>query len=116
MCSRLEPESPRIQPNLAGRAIRRECANGSSKPRNWRGGLFDRPALQAGGRRFDPRTLHHSAHRPIADPVTRAGPQAGGAVAGVGELTAVEREAAAADALGEPELQALELGDALVDS
>ncbi len=56
-----------------------------------------------------------SAHRPIADPVTRAGPQAGGAVAGVGELTAVEREAAAADALREPELQALELGDALVD-
>jgi hypothetical protein len=45
-----------------------------------------------------------SAHRSIADPVTWAGPQTGGAVAGVGELAAIEREAAAADALREPEL------------
>jgi hypothetical protein len=56
-----------------------------------------------------------SAHRPVADPVARAGAEAGSTVVGVGELAAVERETAAADALGEPELQALELGDALVD-
>ena len=36
-------------------------------------------------------------------------------VAGVRELAAVEREAAAADALRQPELEALELGDSLVD-
>jgi hypothetical protein len=53
--------------------------------------------------------------QPIADPVARARPEAGGAVAWVGKLTAIEREAAATDALGEPELQALELGDALVE-
>jgi SAM-dependent methyltransferase len=56
-----------------------------------------------------------SAPRPVADPVAGARPEAGGTVARVGELTAVEREAAAADALGEPEFEALELGDALVD-
>ena len=56
-----------------------------------------------------------SAQRAIADPVTWAGPEAGGAVAGVGELSAVEREAAAADALRVPELQALQLRDAVVD-
>ena len=45
-----------------------------------------------------------------------AGAEGGGAVVAVGELTAVEREAAAADAFGEAVLEALEFGDALVDS
>ena len=52
---------------------------------------------------------------PVSDPVARARSQAGGAVAGVGELAAVEREAAAADAFGQAALEALELGDARVD-
>ncbi len=56
-----------------------------------------------------------SARPPVADPVAWARAETGGAVAGVGELAAVEREAAAADAFGEAELEALELGDALVD-
>ena len=56
-----------------------------------------------------------SIGRPVADPVPGAGTEAGGAVAGVGELAAVEREAAAADALREPAFEALELGDAPVD-
>ena len=56
-----------------------------------------------------------SARRPVADPVARAGTESGGAVAGVAGPAAVEREAAAAGALGEPELEALELGDAVVD-
>jgi len=38
-----------------------------------------------------------------------------GAVTGVGEPAAVERQTSAADALGEPELEALELGDSVVD-
>src|SRR4029079_96539 len=49
------------------------------------------------------------------DPVARAGPEARGVVARVRQLAAVEREAAAADALRQPELEALELGDPLVD-
>ena len=52
----------------------------------------------------------------VADPVAGAGAEGGGAVVAVGELTAVEREAAAADAFGEAVLEALEFGDALVDS
>src|SRR5712691_9538561 len=56
-----------------------------------------------------------SALRPVADPVARAGTEAGSAVAGVGELAAVERQAAAADALGQAELEPPELGNALVD-
>ena len=72
--------------------------------------------IKVGGRNEPTaRITAWSAHRPIADPVARARPEAGSTVAGVGELTAVEREAAAADAFGEPEFQALELGDALVD-
>src|ERR671918_585076 len=51
-----------------------------------------------------------------ADPVARAGPGAARAVTRVRELAAVERQAAAADALGQAELEALELGDALVDA
>ena len=38
------------------------------------------------------------------------------AIAGIGELAAVERQAAAADALGQAGAQPLELGDALVDA
>jgi hypothetical protein len=52
--------------------------------------------------------------RPAA-PVARAGAEAGRPVAGIGELAAFDREAATADAFGEPELEALELGDALID-
>ena len=52
----------------------------------------------------------------IAEPVARPGAEAGGAIVGIGELAAVEREAAAADALGEARLQALQLGDPLVDA
>jgi hypothetical protein len=37
------------------------------------------------------------------------------AILGIGELAAVEREAAAADAFGEAGAQALELGDARVN-
>ena len=51
----------------------------------------------------------------VADPVARAGSEAGGAVVGIGELAAVEREAAAADAFRQPELQALQFGDPVVD-
>jgi hypothetical protein len=41
-----------------GRHPSRECRDDSTKPRSRRGGQFDRPALQAGGRRFDPGKLH----------------------------------------------------------
>jgi hypothetical protein len=51
----------------------------------------------------------------VADPVARAGSEAGGAVVGIGELAAVEREAAAADAFRQPQLQALQFGDPVVD-
>ena len=51
----------------------------------------------------------------VADPVARAGSEAGDAVVGIGELAAVEREAAAADAFRQPELQALQFGDPVVD-
>ena len=42
---------------------------------------------------------------PVADPVARARPEAGGAVGGIGELAALERQTAAPDALGEPGLR-----------
>ena len=51
----------------------------------------------------------------IADPVARARAGTTRAVSGVGELAAVQREAAAADALREPGAQPLELGDPLID-
>jgi len=51
----------------------------------------------------------------VVDPVARAGSEAGGAVVGIGQLAAVEREAAAADAFRQPELQALQFGDPVVD-
>ena len=56
-----------------------------------------------------------SARGWVADPVARAGSQAGGAVVGICELAAVEREAAAADAFRQPQLQALQFGDPVVD-
>src|SRR3954451_9859601 len=52
----------------------------------------------------------------VADPVPRAGAEDGGAVAGVGEPAPVEREAAAADALGQAAPEAAELSDAVVDA
>src|SRR3954468_8586777 len=52
----------------------------------------------------------------VPQQVARAGAVAPGAVVRVRERTAVEREAAAADALGEALLEALELGDARVDA
>src|SRR5918999_1097817 len=57
-----------------------------------------------------------SVERTVADPIARARPGAARAVPRVGELAAVEREAPAANALGESVLEALELGDALVDA
>ena len=56
-----------------------------------------------------------AAERSIADPVAWSWAAGAGSVVGVGETAAVEREAAAPDALGEADLQALELGDARVD-
>jgi hypothetical protein len=56
-----------------------------------------------------------SAGRAVAYPVARAGAEASCPVAWVGELAALDRETAAADALGQPVLEALELRDALID-
>src|SRR5436305_10480766 len=47
--------------------------------------------------------------------MTRPGTERAGGVARIGELAAVEREAAAPDAFGEAQLPAFELGDAGVD-
>src|SRR5688500_13688817 len=63
---------------------------------------------------MEPR-LTRGGSRPVANPVAGARPKACRAVVRVRELAAVEREAAAADALGQPGTQALELGDAVVD-
>src|SRR3954451_9885958 len=52
----------------------------------------------------------------VSDPEARARARARGAIAGVHELAALEREAAAPDALSESGLEPLELGDALVDA
>src|SRR4051794_33015279 len=52
----------------------------------------------------------------VAHPVPRPRTVSRGAVARVGQLAAAEREAAAADALGQPLAQALELGYARVDA
>src|ERR1041385_891179 len=57
-----------------------------------------------------------SAWRAIADPVARPGPQAGGSIARIGQVAAVEREAAAPDARRQPGSQSLELRDPLVDA
>jgi hypothetical protein len=56
-----------------------------------------------------------AAERAVADPVARSGAPGAGAVVGVRETAAIEREAAAADALGQADLEALELGDSMVD-
>lgn len=55
------------------------------------------------------------SRRTVADPVARTGAAAARPVAGIGQPASVERETPAPDALGEPQLQALELGDALLD-
>src|SRR5690242_15208365 len=67
--------------------------------------------------RFMPPKLATRSRRGprIPEPVTGAGATAGGAVARVGEPAAIERQAAAADALGEAGLEPFELGDPLVD-
>ena len=56
------------------------------------------------------------ARRPVADPVARSRSEPRRPVIRIGEPAAIEREAAAADALGEPRLEALELGDPGVDA
>ena len=56
-----------------------------------------------------------SARRAVADPVTRAGAAPAGAVAWIGEPAAVERQAPATDAFGQPAPEPLQLGDALID-
>src|SRR5436190_18180956 len=53
--------------------------------------------------------------RPVAYPVARTRAQPSSAIARVRELAPVEREAATADALRQPEPEPLELADALVD-
>jgi S-adenosylmethionine:tRNA ribosyltransferase-isomerase len=52
----------------------------------------------------------------LAEPVAGTRSAAAGPIPGVGELAAVERQAAAADALGEPALESLELGEPLLDA
>jgi hypothetical protein len=56
-----------------------------------------------------------SVGRSVPDPVARAWTESGGAVTGVGEPTAVERQTSAADAFGQPDLETLELGDPVFD-
>src|SRR6185295_3329626 len=52
----------------------------------------------------------------VAEPVPRPRPAPRRAVARIGQLAALEREAAATDALGEAGLQALELGEPFLDA
>ena len=63
-----------------------------------------------------PLTAGAVRRRACPDPVARAGAAPGGAVLRVRELAAAQGEAAAADALGQPELEPLELGDPVVDA
>jgi hypothetical protein len=56
-----------------------------------------------------------AAQRLVPDPVAGAGPSGGGAIARIREMTSIEREAAATDALGETEFEPLQLGDPLID-
>ena len=96
---------PRGRPARRVRDLRRGGA-GPARP----GGRADHPAGAAY------LTCAIRLGRPgIADPVARARAGTTRAVPGVGELAAVQREAAAADALREPGAQPLELGDPLVD-
>jgi hypothetical protein len=78
----------------------------------WMKALDEICAASTRGRRGAVRA---SARRAVADPVARAGAEAGCPVAGIGEPAALDREAAASDAFGEPKLETLELGDALID-
>src|SRR5687767_3273185 len=50
----------------------------------------------------------------VADPVTRAGAAACGAVVGIGETAGLQRQAAASDATGQSVLEPLQLGNPLV--
>ncbi len=77
-------------------------------------GLLDDP--DGGPSHPDAAGLGARCERSIADPEARARARARRTVARVRELAAFEREAAAADALGQPGLEALELGDPLVDA
>ena len=96
---------PRGRPASRVRDLRRGGA-GPSRP----GGRADHPAGAAY------LTCAIRLGRPgIADPVARARAGTTRAVSGVGELAAVQREAAAADALREPGAQPLELGDPFID-
>jgi hypothetical protein len=77
--------------------------------RAWRAIARTRDFSEASATRFS------LAAEPVAEPEARARAALADAIAGVGEAAALEREAAAADALGEAEPEALELGDAIVD-
>ena len=79
-----------------------------------RGSRRPRPAAPLLDRAVDSGSAHQPG-RAVADPVAWAGAEPAGAVAGIGEPAAVERQAAAADAFGEPAPEALQLGDALID-
>ena len=57
----------------------------------------------------------YSLRPAVPKPVARTGSSCCNAIGGVGEGAAVEGEAAAADAFGQAGLEALELGDALID-
>ena len=57
-----------------------------------------------------------ASRRPIADPVPRAGAEPRRAVAGIRELTSLERQTSASDALCEPGSQTFQLSNALIDS
>src|SRR5688572_8840131 len=61
------------------------------------------------------RRLESAAQGTVADPVAGTGTAGGRAVVGIREPAAIEREAAAADAFREAVLEALELGDPLID-
>src|SRR5919106_2961252 len=56
-----------------------------------------------------------SARRAVADPIARTGAEAGCPVAGIGEPAAFDRETAAPDTFGEPDLETLQLCDPLID-
>src|ERR1041385_8481118 len=57
-----------------------------------------------------------SAARPVSNPVSRTWPETRGSIVGVRQLAAIERQTAAADALGQSRPQPLELRDSLIDA
>src|SRR5688572_10865937 len=65
--------------------------------------------------RAHPRSVSRSSQLGSAEPIAWSGPGASGPIGRIGEVTSVNRKAAAADALGQPVSEALELGDLLVD-